>query len=251
MIMRLYIDSVLTNRHVSKKYTKELTEKLAAEGGKFFKNNIRHVIALDDWQKEDGHVYFLNIEIIADAIDKNRQIEFTYNYYGTDKKLHPKGRQSISPYQLLLKNGNYYLICNYEKYSNMAFLRVDKMSDIEITDKESKNIEKVEGYENGIDLGKLSNKLPYMYDDEAERIVLAVKNGGTNIIDAFMEWFGRDNFTVEDKDGELHFTVYASHRAMRFWILQFGKYLKVLSPQSLADVIKNDIDEMKKLYEKN
>ena len=47
----------------------------------------------------------------------------------------------------------------------------------------------------------------------------------------------------------IRFNVYASPRAMRFWNLQFGRYVKVLQPQSLCDIIKEDIAEMQKLYE--
>jgi predicted DNA-binding transcriptional regulator YafY len=36
---------------------------------------------------------------------------------------------------------------------------------------------------------------------------------------------------------------------MRFWILQFGRYVKVFEPQSLCDIIKKDIVEMQKSYE--
>ena len=50
-------------------------------------------------------------------------------------------------------------------------------------------------------------------------------------------------------EGNIRFSVYASPRAMRFWILQFGRYVKVLKPQSLSDIIKEDIAEMQKLYE--
>ncbi len=249
--LRLLIDSVLSNRHVSKRYTKDLVSKLAKEGGKFFKPSIKHIINLDAWAKEDCKIYFLNIELLAEAITNKNKISFTYNSYGIDKKLHPRSNNQsiVSPYQLLLKNGNYYLVCNYDKYDNVVFVRVDRMTDIDIINEPIKPITKIKGYENGLDLGKLSCKLPYMFEDTPQRIELVVKNDGSKIIDEFVEQFGADNFTLElDKNGEQKFSVLASPKAMRFWILQHGKYLKVLSPQSLVETIKEDISEMTKLY---
>ncbi len=249
--LRLLIDAVLSNRHVSKRYTKDLITKLAKEGGRFFKPSIKHIINLDAWAKEDCQIYFLNIEIITEAITNKNKISFTYNAYGIDKKLHPRSNNKsiVSPYQLLLKNGNYYLVCNYDKYDNVVFVRVDRMTDIDLIIEPIKPITKIKGYENGLDLGKLSCRLPYMFDDVPERIELIVKNEPSNIIDEFIEQFGENNFIVEEIQGELKFTVYASPRAMRFWILQHGKFLKVLSPQSLIDTIKDDIAEMQKLYD--
>ena len=52
---------------------------------------------------------------------KGRQVSFTYNSYGTDKKLHPRRDSAgnireyiVNPYQIAAANGRYYLICNYD-----------------------------------------------------------------------------------------------------------------------------------------
>ena len=50
------------------------------------------------------------------------------------------------------------------------------------------------------------------------------------------------------RDGNYKFSLTASHSAMRFWLLQYGKYVKLLLPQSLVKQIKSDIKEMSKLY---
>ena len=80
--LRLLIDSVLANRNVCKPHTKELVAKLAKEGGKYFKNYTKHVINLDDWQKQESKEYFYNIELLCEAIEKKRKVSFFYNSYG-------------------------------------------------------------------------------------------------------------------------------------------------------------------------
>lgn len=69
------------------------------------------------------------------------------------------------------------------------------------------------------------------------------------MIDIVVDWFGKYVQITKLEDGSLKFSLIASIQAMRFWILQFGKYVKVLSPQKLVDAIKDDINEIKKLYE--
>lgn len=249
--LRLLIDSVLANRNICKSHTKELVAKLAAEGGKYFKNYTRHVVNLDDWQKDERRDYFYNIEILCEAMERGVKVKFIYNVFGADKKLHPKREEPslINPYQLFLKSGHYYLACNYDKYSNLAYCRVDRITDIALTDEAAKPCTEVDGCDNGINLGKISNRLPYLYEDKPERIEFVTANGAENMVNYVLDWFGGDVQITELDDGNCKFSLVASPRAMRFWILQFGRYVKVLSPQSLVDKIKDDIACMGTLYE--
>lgn len=249
--LRLLIDSVLTNRNVCKSHSRELIKKLTDEGGKYFKSNAKHVVNLDDWQKDESRDFFYNIELLCEAIDKKVKVLFLYNCYGADKKLHARRdkKSLVNPYQLFLKNGHYYLACNYDGYDNILYCRVDKITKLEIADEQVRSITEIASYENGLNLGKLNSRLPYMFEDEPQRIEFVTANGAANMIDNVIDWFGHDVHITELADGNTKFSLTASTKAMRFWILQFGKYVKVLSPQFLAEQIKRDIAEMQKLYE--
>lgn len=249
--LRLLIDSVLSNRNICKAHTKGLIEKLVKEGGKYFKSYAKHVVNLDDWQKDESRDYFYNIELLCEAIESKVKVEFLTNSYGTDKKLHCRRESKllVNPYQLFLKNGHYYLACNYDKYDNLIYCRIDRISDISLTKLPVKPLSDIKGYENGINLGRLNNTMPYLFEDEPTRIEFVTANYAQGMIDNVIDWFGRDVQITELSDGNYKFALTASPRAMRFWILQFGKYVKVLSPQSLVENIKDDINEMKKLYE--
>lgn len=91
--------------------------------------------------------------------------------------------------------------------------------------------------------------MPYLYEDEPTRIEFVTANYAEKMIDNVLDWFGKDVQITEIGGGNYKFCLTASPRAMRFWILQYSKYVKVLSPQSLVNKIKDDINEMKKLYE--
>ncbi|MCM1224108.1 MAG: WYL domain-containing protein [Lachnospiraceae bacterium] len=248
--LRLLIDSVLSNRNICKTHTKDLIGKLTREGGKYFKSYAKHVVNLDDWQKDENHNYFYNIELLCEAIEKKVKVKFFYQSYGADKKLHARRavKSLVNPYGLFLKNGRYYLVCNFDKYGNHSYCRVDKIAQIVLTEQPVKPLNAVQGFENGLNLGRLNARLPYLFEDEPQRIEFITANSGENMIDNVLDWFGRDVRITELADGNFKFSLTASPQAMRFWILQFGKYVKVLSPQSLVEKIRDDIDEMKKLY---
>ncbi len=249
--LRLLIDGVLANRNICKTHTKDLIAKLTKEGGKYFKSYAKHVVNLDDWQKDESRDFFYNIELLSEAIEKKVKVEFFYNSYGADKKLHARRAEKslANPYGLFLKNGHYYLVCNFDKYGNHSYCRIDKITDIALTEEPVKPLAEVQGFENGLNLGRINSRLPYLYEDEPTRIEFVTANGAENMIDNVLDWFGREVQIEELADGNFKFSLIASPRAMRFWILQYGKYVKVLSPQSLVDQIESDINEMKKLYE--
>lgn len=248
--LRLLIDSVLSNKNVCTNYTKELIDKLTCEGGHYFKNYAKHVINLDEWQKTDDKQFFLKVEQLCEAIEKKKKIQFHYLTYSTKLSLikRRENKYFASPYQLLMKNGNYYLACCFDNHDNLAFLRVDKMLDIKMLEKDYTPIQKVKDCKNGLNIGKLSNCLPYLYFDTPAKIEFQTTQQVDSMIDMVVDQFGKNIQVEKLSDNNLKFTLFASLKAMRFWLLQFGKYVKVLSPSSLCDDIKNDAKEIQNLY---
>ena len=219
--LRLLIDSVLSNRNVCKAHTKEIIKKLTAEGGKYFKGYAKHVTNLDDWQKDENCDYFYNIELCCEAIEQQKKLSFFYNYSDIDKRKQKNNpeKSKISPYRLFLKNGHYYLACNYDRYDNLAFIRLDRMSDIEILQEDSRPLNTVRNCEQGINLGKLDSYFPFMYSDKPERIEFITANNATHMIDNVIDMFGQ-NVNIKDMGyGNYKFSLTASPSAMRFWLL--------------------------------
>ena len=102
---------------------------------------------------------FYTIEVLDEAIGKHRQISFTCNSYGTDKRLHPRRDSNgrireyvVNPYQIAATNGRYYLICNYDRYDNVVNYRLDRITNIKLLPTPAKPMEKVKELENGFDL---------------------------------------------------------------------------------------------------
>ena len=248
--LRLLIDSVLSNRNVCKAHTKEIIGKLTAEGAKYFKSYAKHVTNLDDWQKDDNCDYFYNIELCCEAIERQKKLSFFYSYFDSDKRKQKNKpeKSKISAFRLFLKNGRYYLACNYDRHDNLAFIRLDRMSDIEILQENARPLNTVKNCEQGINLGKLDSHFPFMYSDKPERIEFVTANSATHMIDNVIDTFGRNVNITNIGDGNYKFSLTASPSAMRFWLLQYGKYVKLFSPQNLVEQIKSDIQEMSKLY---
>ena len=249
--LRFLTDSVIANRNVCESYTKEIIRKLVKEGGVYYKNYAR-CVDLGDWRKSENKEYFLNIELLSEAIEKKVKVTLRFMHYGVDKRLHARkpDKETVNPYKLFFKNGHYYLACNVDKYDQLIFCRIDKIADIEVTNIPAKDGAVVKGAERGINLGIISNSAPYLFVERPLKIVFeAATDDVVNMIDYVLDQFGDDVGIRTTRTGKTVFTVMASPKAMKIWLLQFGASVKVLSPASLAKSIKEETQKMNALYE--
>ncbi|MGN1077165.1 MAG: helix-turn-helix transcriptional regulator, partial [Candidatus Gallimonas sp.] len=187
--LRLLIDGVLSSKYISENYSKDLIEKLCSLSNRYFRSHVKHVYTVKDWNKTENKSLFWNIEIIDEAIEKGRQITFDYNKYGADKKLHKTSSHTASPYQLILHNQRYYLVFFNERWKNMGHFRVDKMTNVKITEDPLTPLRNVKGYENGIDYNTYASALPYMFTDKTENVTFVCEDC---IVDQVVDWFGND-----------------------------------------------------------
>lgn len=93
--LRMLIDSVLYAKGIPAHQAMILIEKLKGLGSKHFEDKMNHTYSVKELYHTGNKQAFTNIEIIEEAICKNRQIEFVYNTYGTDKKMHPRREKSM------------------------------------------------------------------------------------------------------------------------------------------------------------
>ena len=243
--LRLLADGVLSSRHITAKYSKELIEKLASLSNKYFKSHIKNVYSVNDWGKTENVALFYNVERIDEAIARNRKIEFDYNKYGIDKKLHRSAKHVASPYQMILHNQRYFLMAYQEKWQHISYFRLDRITNVALLEEIATDLHSIDGYKNGIDYKRFSSSLPYMFSDASESIVFSVD--GEWMMDQIVDWFGF-NFTAEEKNGKIVVTVRASLSAMEYWAMQYLNNVEILSPVSLRERIAQNIKTANEKY---
>ncbi len=244
--LRMLIDGVLSSTHIAPKYSKDLIERLCGLSNVYFKSHIKNIYSVNDWNKTDNIALFYNIDMIDLAIEKGVQIAFDYNKFGVDKKLHKSASHKASPYQLILHNQRYYLMALNERWHNMGFYRLDRISNMTlIEDRPLTNIRTVEGYENGIDYKEIATGLPYMFTDKPQPIEFI---SDKKIIDQIVDWFGRDiKFTELSKD-KVKVELTASPNAMEHWAKQYLGFVEITKPLELRQKIKEILVDAKKRY---
>lgn len=145
----------------------------------------------------------------------------------------------VNPYQMVATNGRYYLIANVERYDNVSHYRLDHIRDIEITDTPAKPQQKVQGLENGLDLPKHMAEHVYMFAGESQRVIMRTN---PSMAGELIDWFGSGVTFSDETENSVIAHVTANLQAMRFWALQYAPYVTVLAPQSLVDMVKEDLE---------
>lgn len=238
--LHMLIDGILSSKHITAKHSKDLIDRLCGLSNKYFRASVGHIHSVNDWSKTDNHALFYNIELVDTAIEQKLRIAYDYNKIGIDKKLHKSSFQVVSPYQLILHNQRYYLMAYSEYWGNMVFHRLDRITNMKLTEKKATDLQTIPGYKNGIDYKKLSSSMPYMFSDEPERIDFIADVG---IVDQIIDWFGNDIRITQSSDNEnqVKVSVVASLKAMEHWAMQYINYVEVLSPDCLRERIRNSL----------
>ncbi len=246
--LRLLIDGVLQSKHITAKHSKDLIEKLCGLSNEFFRSHVKNVYSVNDWSKTENQALFFNIEVVDDAIANGKQVQYDYNKYGIDAKLHRSSFQRVSPYQLILHNQRYYLMGYSDYWGHMVFHRMDHISNMRIYDRPLTPLTSVKGYERGIDYRQLSSSMPYMYHDIPERIEFITDE---STVDHVVDWFGVDvkMSYVSEEEKLVKVELFASVRAMAYWALQYIDRVEIIKPESLRETIKESLTRGLKKYE--
>ncbi|NCU27670.1 WYL domain-containing protein [Candidatus Nomurabacteria bacterium] len=250
--LRLLIDSLLFSKHIPYNQCKDLIEKLKGLSGSFFSVRVKHIRNLPEKFPENKDL-FLTIEVLDEAISKEHQVSFHYNNYDIDKRLHPRKNENgivreyiVNPYQMVATNGRYYLVCNYDKYDNVANYRIDRISDITLLDSRVKDRKLVKGIEKGLDLPKHMAEHIYMFAGDSINVKFRAKR---YIVTEIIDWFGFDAVFTNENYDEVDVTVKVNENAMLCWALQYSPHIEILEPKKLRDEVCKAIKEMSGKYE--
>ncbi len=238
--LHMLIDGILSSKHITARHSKDLIERLCRLSNKYFRSSVKHIHSVNDWSKTDNQALFYNIELIDSAIEEGKQVHYDYNKYGIDKKLHKSSQQYVSPYLMILHNQRYYLMAYSEYWGNMVFHRLDRITNMTITDEKATPITKVPGYEKGLNFKEISSTMPYMYTDKPERIEFLADAG---IVDQIIDWFGDEvRFMKTDDENKVKVSIKASPNAMEHWAMQYISYVEIITPESLRTRIKEALN---------
>lgn len=184
-----------------------------------------------------------SIEQLCEAIRRKCMVSFQYNCYKLDENgapiQAPRLRENgtvreyvVSPYEIVVSHGRYYLLCCKEPYNQISNYRIDRMTEMKVLEKfPQRPLSDTEGTKFP---QKLAEQL-YMYCGNEETVTFIAE---MQILGDVLDWFGTDlQMKPAERVNTVEITVQVHPTAMLHWAMQYGKYVTVMKPESLREEI--------------
>ena len=184
-----------------------------------------------------------NIALIQSAIDEKVKIQFIMNVYNAERELVPswtdkKGKailRKVTPYHILVYNDRYYMLANYERYSNLSIWRIDLMSNVKLLEEAGRPKQEIKGMTNTWNGQEYMEQHLNMFYDDPVKVTLKVPNDHYTMM---VDWFGNSfvKWRAIDEKYDMVF-VACSEQAMINWVMQYSDVVEVLGPSDVQDAI--------------
>jgi predicted DNA-binding transcriptional regulator YafY len=248
--MHMLIDGLLFSKYIPYSQCKDLVKNIENLAG----NSYLRKNDLPDTQPVNKQLT-LAIEIIKEAIAKNRQVSFNFMYYTFEKKQQAVSNKDgsprqykVTPYHIVITNSRYYLICTHEDSNEFYHYRLDYIRDAKLLeDTPGRSDTDIIGDGKRFNLSKHMAEHIYMYGGKSVMATFRCDKRVTKqIIGHIIDWFGHgDNVRfINESENFVITTMTANEKALVYWALQYGACVEVLEPDFLRKKVRENVENM-------
>lgn len=226
--LKLLVDVVQSSRFISTKKSRSLIKKLEQMAGKHDAGKLQRQVYVAGRIKTENESIYYNVDTLHRAIQENKQICFQYLEWNLAKKLVQRGDlRKVSPWALIWREENYYLVAYDDEAGILKHYRVDKMGDMEILDvkREGKAEFKQEN------IAAYSNKSFGMFGGEEEIVTMEFSE---RLVGVVLDRFGKDVELRAMEDGTFRIRVQVAVSGQFFgWLAGIGAEAKIVAPEKI------------------
>lgn len=233
--IRVLMDAVQAASFITPKKTKGFVSRIAQLAGDKKAEVLQKNTVEFHTPKSDNEKIFYSVDAIGSAIEQHRQISFLYFDYDIKRNRvyrKDKRRYVVNPLSTVFSMDNYYLMCYDDKHPNIGHYRIDRMDDVRIEETPITKSEESKQF----DLSRHKRQLFGMFNGDDERVTFQAEK---TLVDHIFDRFGDD---VEIAYGEDNMVVFTADVKISIpflgWCCSFGKMLKVMSPATVANQVK-------------
>ena len=254
--IRLLAECINSSKFVSEGEAQRLIDATCEFVSEHQAEKIQADAFVIDRPKTTNNALIYNIATIYDAMSYNldgeehepEKISFHYMKYSIND-LHKQVAQRkgekyiVSPFRLIVNEGNYYLLGFDDKSKKMRTYRVDKMKDVAFT------FEPREGEEEykKTNIESLIRRRFSMFSGDTEVVTIRFPEF---LLDAVVERFGKKGTSYSKVDGD-YFTVMATVEVSEpfyGWLTSFGRRAQLLAPEHVIEGYKAYLDKVRSMY---
>ena len=257
--LKILTECVYAAKFISEKRSKDLIDVLCDFCSENQAKKLKREVYLCDRVKTTQDKTLRTINTIREAMEnqrwpsefrRGRKITFRYMTHSVadvhkviDK--HDGKLYTVSPYQLLINDGNYYLIGMADDVEELRTYRIDRMRDVSILE-EHRNLRKE--WSTRRDMKTYIRQSFSMFGGEQIKVTIRFEN---SLLDTVIDKFGVGFGAEYRQDGEEHFTVTVEVKVSEqffAWMCGFGLQAKIITPECLASEYKEYLSSIVNQY---
>lgn len=233
LLLKIILDSRAFNLEEKNLILNELLKRVGTEDRKFINKFIRN-----------ENYNYVELEHKSNIIDKiwdltyfiNEQKIINIKYKRSDGK---RVNRSLSPLGIVFSEFYFYLLANYENSDTTIVLRVDRIEDINDTNRKYKV-----NYKDRFKEGEFKKRVQFMYSGEYNRVQFEFEGGN---IEAVKDRLPTSKVRIIG-DNKYLVTTEVIGDGIIMWLLSQGSKIKVLEPKRLVEKIATEIKNMNEKY---
>ena len=256
--LKILAECVYAAKFISEKRSQDLIDVLCDFCSEIQAKQLKREVYLCDRVKTTQDKTLHTINTIREAMEEQRwpgefrwgrKITFRYMTHSVEDvhkiiDKHDGKLYTVSPYQLVINDGNYYMI-GLDDTENLRTYRIDRMRDVSVLNEDRNTKQKWKTHR---DRKTYIRQTFSMFGGENKRVSIRFENSLLDtVIDKFGVGFGADY----SADGENHFIVttdVAVSEQFYAWVCGFSTKAKILAPEQVVKAFGKHLADIQEQY---
>ena len=236
--LKILIDAVHASSFITAKKSDELIGKIAALAGSHRAEVLKRNMVCFNTRKHSNEKILYSIDTLEEAILAQKKVIFLY--FDLDEngdRVYRRGGHHyvVEPIALVFNEDNYYLTCYSSRHDSTSSYRIDRMDGVKIIDEPC--CEKAIALRD--EVAAYTEQAFKMFGGQPEDVVLEFARG---LIGVVYDKFGEGVRMLPSGEDKCVATVKVRISPTFWgWLFQFGKEMRVLSPEAVAREYKAQI----------
>ncbi len=251
--IRILAECVYSAKFISQGQAERLVDVITEFVSVHQADKIKQNSFLTDRVKTNNKQVLNNISHINEAVSTKKhtpeQISFKYlkcsiNNVNESLERRNGSRYVVSPYKLLINEGNYYLLAFESRSQKIKTYRVDRMKDVQLLGKPREGAEAFAA----VEIETYAQRTFSMFGGDTQRVTIYFINP---LLDTVVDRFGTANVTygkVDDNHFSINTKVNVSEQFFS-WLCSFGKRARLVSPAPVVEEFRQFLDKIRNIYE--
>ena len=256
--IRLLAECVYTSKFIDEDKSDDLIDILMQHVSIYEAEKIQHDAYLTDRVRTDNTSTYNNVQTISGAMSKTlngkkhvpEKIKFKYlkyNIKNMSKRVERRGGDdyTVSPFCLMINDGNYYLLARDDKSGKMLTFRVDRMRNIRLTNLPREGEEEFKS----VRLSDYAKEHFSMFNGQEEHVCIRFL---AYLLDAVVDRFGTRGVVYSRDEDERYLRAtfkVAVNDPFFAWVFGFGKRMTIVSPSHVVEKYKKKLEDIHSKYE--